>query len=79
MWVGGLADSQTRSKPPQIAPKIAFFNQNFTFRFPRSHKNPVVGGWVHTIGKTWPPQKKKKILTASWIRDNQNIFSLDPG
>ena len=39
MWVGGVADSQTRSKPlktPQITPKIAFFDPNFTFRFPKS-------------------------------------------
>ena len=36
MWVGWVADSQTRSKPlkkKQIAPKIAFFDPNFTFRF----------------------------------------------
>ena len=49
MWVGGVADYQTRPKPlkpppPQIAPKIAFFDPNFTFRFPKSHKNPGVGG-----------------------------------
>ena len=39
MWVGGVADSQTRSKPlqaPQITPKIAFFDPNFTFRPPKS-------------------------------------------
>ena len=48
MWMGGVADSQTRSEPlktpPQITPKIAFFDPNFTFRFPKSHKNPGVGG-----------------------------------
>ena len=58
MWVGGLADSQTRSKPfnppPQITPKIAFFDPKFTFNFSKSHKNPGVGGWVHTFGKTFP-------------------------
>ena len=26
-------------KPPQIAPKIALFDPNFTFRSPKSHKN----------------------------------------
>ena len=55
MWVGGVADSQTRSKPlkkkNQIAPKIAFFDPNFTFRFPKSHKNPGVGGWENRFGK----------------------------
>ena len=41
MWVGGVADSQTRFKTlkkNQITPKIAFFDPNFTFRFPKSHK-----------------------------------------
>ena len=37
-----MADSQKRSKP------------NFPFRFPKSHKNPGVGGWVHTFGKSFP-------------------------
>ena len=57
MWSGGVADSQTRSKPlkkNQIAPKIAFFDPNFTFRFPKSHKNPGVSGWVNTFGKDLP-------------------------
>ena len=40
MWVGAVADSQTRSKPP--------------FRFPKSHKNPGEGGWVNTFGKDLP-------------------------
>ena len=56
MWVCGVADSQTRSKPlktPQITPKIAFFDPNFTFCFPKSHKNPGVDGLVYTFGKTF--------------------------
>ena len=55
-WVGWLFPKQgpNPSKPPQITPKIAFFDPNFTFRFPKSHKNPVVGEWVHTFGKTFP-------------------------
>ena len=42
-WVGWLIPKQgpNPSKPPQIA----FFDPNFTFRFPKSHKNPGVGGW----------------------------------
>ena len=39
MWVGGVADSQTWSKPlinPQIALKIALFDLNFTLRSPKS-------------------------------------------
>ena len=38
--MGGVADSQTGPKPHEITPKIAFFDPNFTFRFPKSHKNP---------------------------------------
>ena len=48
MWVEWLISKQGSkpSKKKQIAPKIAFFNPNFTFRFPKSHKNTGVGGWV---------------------------------
>ena len=42
------------SKPPQIAPKIALFDPNFTFRSPKSHKNPGVGGWVNRFGRDLP-------------------------
>ena len=54
MWVVGVADSQTWSKPPQITPKIAFFDPNFTFRFPKSYKNPWVGKQI------WDRSPKKK-------------------
>ena len=60
MWVCGVADSQTRSKPlkkKQITPKIAFFDPNFTFRFPKSHKNPGVGGLVNRFGKGLPKKR----------------------
>ena len=65
MWLGGVADSQTRSKPlktPQIAPKIAFFDPNFTFRSPKSHNNPNpgVGGWLNRFGRYL--QKKNVFL-----------------
>ena len=36
-----MADTQTRSKFPQITPKIALVSH-----FPNSHQNPGVGGWV---------------------------------
>ena len=41
-WVGWLTPKQgpNPSKPPQITPKIALFDPNFTFRSPKSHKNP---------------------------------------
>ena len=59
-WVGWLIPKQgpNPSKPPQIAPKIAFFDPNFTFRFPKSHKNPGVGGWVNRFGKDIPKKKR---------------------
>ena len=41
------------SIPPQITPKIDFFDLNFTFSFPKSHKNPRVGGWENTFGRDW--------------------------
>merc|ERR1712218_272262 len=65
-WVGWLIPKQgpNPSKPPQIAPKIAFFDPNFTFRFPKSHKNPGVGGWVNRFGKDF--QKKKRIFFCSF-------------
>merc|ERR550539_2303514 len=55
-WVGWLTPKQgpNTSKPPQITPKIAFFDPNFTFRSPKSHKNPGVGGWVNRFGRDLP-------------------------
>ena len=55
-WVGWLIPKKgpNPSKPPQIIPKIALFDPNFTFCFPKSHKNPGVGALVHTFGKTFP-------------------------
>ena len=45
MWVGGVADSQTRSKPLKKKPNHhAFFDLNFTFHRPNLTKNPGVGG-----------------------------------
>ena len=38
-WVGIPKQGPNPSKPPQISPKIAFFDPNFTFRSPKSHKN----------------------------------------
>ena len=63
-WVGWLIPKQgpNPSKPPQITPKIAFFDPNFSFRFPKSHKNPGVGGWVNIFGKDLP---RKVFFTPS--------------
>ena len=65
MWVVGVADSQTRSKPLKTSPnhpKIAFFDPNFTFCFPKSHKNPGMVGWVNRFVRDLP--KKKFYLVA---------------
>ena len=65
-WVGWVIPKQgpNTSKPPQITPKIAFFDPNFTFRSPKSHKNPGVGGWVNTFGRDLP-KKNVFFLAAS--------------
>ena len=47
-----MADS---SKPSQIAPKIAFSDPNFTFRFPKTHKNPGMGAWMGSHIWGWLP------------------------
>ena len=73
-WVGGVSDSQTRSNP-QINPKIVFFDPNFTFGVPKSHKIPGVGGWVHRFGKTFP-KKTFYFLGASLMQNNSLIDSL---
>ena len=54
MWVLIPKQDPNPSKPPQITPKIALFDPNFTFRFPKSHKNPGVGGWENRFGETFP-------------------------
>ena len=75
MWVGGVADSQTRSKPlktPQITPKIAFFDPNFTFRFPKSHKNPGVDGWVNRFGRDLP--KKGFLFVGGSSNDKEWLW-----
>ena len=80
MWVGGVADSQTRSKPlkkkNQINPKIAFFDQNFTFCFPKSHKNPGVGGWVNRFGKGLPRKTVFFLLLPLDQLDTKYLSSL---
>ena len=65
MWVYGVADSQTGSKPLkyQISPKIAFFDPNFTFRSPKSHKNPWVGKQIWERS----PKKNRSFWTPSLL------------
>ena len=46
VWVGGVDDSQTRSKPLKIIPKPRIFDPNFTFCVPKSHKKPGMGSKI---------------------------------
>ena len=65
MWVGGVADSQARSKPlnpPPNHPENRLFDPNFTFCSPKFHKNPGVDGWVNRFGRDLP--KKEFFLDA---------------
>ena len=55
IWFGGVADSQTGPKITK-SPKFAFCDPNFTFRVPKSLKNPGVGGFKD-LGKF--SQKKR--------------------
>ena len=56
--VGWLSPKSPPNQTPkkQITPKITFLNPNFTFRVPKSHKNPGVGVWVQRFWKVY--QKK---------------------
>ena len=38
----------------KITLKIAFIDLKFTFRSPKSHKNPGMGGWGNRFGKDFP-------------------------
>ena len=43
-WGGWFPSKVQNAKKKKITPKIAFFDPKFTFRSPKSHKNPGVGG-----------------------------------
>ena len=52
---------QNRPQTPQITQKIVLLNPNFTFHYPKSHKNPGVGKQI------WEnfPKKMAFILVGS--------------
>ena len=57
MWVGGVADSQTRSKPlktPPNHPENRPFRPEFHLSFSQISQNPGVGGWVNRFGRDLP-------------------------
>ena len=56
-WGGWFPNGQTRSRPPQITPKIAFFNPNFTFS--QTSQKPWGGRVVIQIWEKFP---KKTVL-----------------
>ena len=54
-WVGWLIPKQGPNPSKKTNhPENRLFDPNFTFCFPKSHKNPGVGGWVNTFGKDLP-------------------------
>ena len=53
-------------KPSKIPP---------TFCFPKSHKNPEVGGWVHTFGKTFKKRRFFGDLPLVWRSIQLNTCS----
>ena len=62
------------SKHPKSPPRRAFFDPDFTFCFPKSHKNPGVGGWVNRFGKGFP-KKTFFLLAASLKEQDQCIYN----
>ena len=76
MWVGGVADSQTRSKPLETlpnCPKNRLFRPKFHLLFSQISQKPWggwVGGWENTFGKDLP--KKTFFLTPSLSNDNDS-------
>ena len=48
-----------------IHPENHLFYPNFTFRFPKSHKNPGMGGWISHIWKNFP--KKTFFFTFPYL------------
>ena len=60
------------SKPPQITPKIAFVDPNFTFCSPKSHKNPEVGKQI------WEKSPKKKFFFTPSLSGNTQTTAMGP-
>ena len=74
IWVGGVSDSQTGPKNPQIA----FFGPNFTFRVPKSH--PGMGGWVERFGKGTSPDLANgyELPARIWFDHNSHPIYSNP-
>ena len=72
--VGWLTPKQgpNPSKPPKITSKVALFDPNFTFRSPKYHKNPGVGGWVNRFWRDLPK------ITGFFLAAPLSILKLPP-
>ena len=62
-WVGWLIPKQgpNPSKPlktPPNHPENRLFRPEFHLSYPKSHKNPGMGGWVNTFGKDIPKKTR---------------------
>ena len=80
-WGGWFPNKVQPPQNPQAKPD--FFYPKFTFRFLKSHRNPGVGGWVHTFGKVsqktrflegFPKLTKQKYWDQSLIKIDQARF-----
>ena len=74
MWVGGVADSQTRSKPlktPPNHPENRPFRPKFHLLFSQISQNPGVGGWKNRFGRNLPKkngfESKSRRLVSSFL------------
>ena len=50
--------------------KISFFDPNFTFGFPKSHRNPDVGEWVGLVNTFWKTLPKKRPKKSASFRES---------
>ena len=64
----GWFPNKVQTPQHKNTPKISFFGPNFTFCFPKSHRNPWVGWWVYTFGKTF----QKRLFTPSLTQYHWN-------
>ena len=67
MWVGGVADSQTRSKPfktPPNCPENRLFRPKFHLSFSQISQKPW-GGWVGKQNWERSPKKKRVFFLAA--------------
>ena len=75
MWVGGVADSQTRSKPLKT-PENRLFRPEFHLSFSQISQKP----WDGWVGKhIWERSPKKSVFFTPSLNDhNQCEIRIEP-